>query len=80
MSSVATLQGSDVHGSHDTYHSGHQKLLGDHFMILAENIFGNKCFVVVMFMMCIMAPVNTCTLQCGYATHIFIFFKPLIIY
>jgi hypothetical protein len=36
----------------------YQKLFGDHFMVLAENVFGYKRFVVVMFMMCIVCSVN----------------------
>ena len=32
-------------------HTCNQKLFGDHFMILAKNIFRNKGFMVMMFIM-----------------------------
>jgi hypothetical protein len=38
----------------------YQELFCNHFMILAENVFGYKRFMMMMFMMCIMTSVNIC--------------------
>jgi hypothetical protein len=41
-------------------HTRDKELPGDHFVILAEYILGDKCFMMVVLMMCIMAPMNIC--------------------
>ena len=64
---------------HRPYHTGNEKLFGNHFMVLAKNVFGNKSFMVMMVMVLAM---NTSSvhathpcLQYYFVTHINLFIK-----